>query len=315
MNPFVFIHIPKTAGTSFRIGADSFFGSESVCRDYGLKSPETSEIIKVWNAGVRDKWEFKKRFEEARYQFLTGHFHAAVYAPLFGVSKMFTFVRDPVQRLVSEYHHMVRNYRYDESFEDFYRAPHNINRQQRILGRILWPAIGFIGLTEMYEQSLYLFNRKYSLDIPIYRENLGRINLTDNYELPTFQEEELRRLNAEDIALYKSIKTQFRWRLKLAETGRNFVLGALRQVEKERLSGWAIAENREEPIVIQARVGGNIIGVSHAIQDRPWLRGMGVGRGGFVGFSFDVSQLKAGDKVECVVASTEQPLAGSPWTV
>ena len=43
MDSFVFVHIPKTAGTSFRLGADQYFGEKMVCRDYGPKAPETSE--------------------------------------------------------------------------------------------------------------------------------------------------------------------------------------------------------------------------------------------------------------------------------
>ena len=48
MDSFVFAHISKTAGMSFRLGADQYFGEKMVCRDYGPKAPETSKDVKEW---------------------------------------------------------------------------------------------------------------------------------------------------------------------------------------------------------------------------------------------------------------------------
>ena len=315
MIPLVFIHIPKTAGTSFRLGADAYWGPERVCRDYGPKSPETSEIVKQWLVKNPDKWKFKKSFEKARYEFLTGHIRAIDYAPLFGVERMVTFVRDPLQRLVSEYNHVVRHYGYLGDFEQFYRAPHNINRQQRALVQIPWPAIGFIGLTEKYPESLCLLNRKYGLDIPDLQENMGRKDLSGSYGISVEHEAELRRLNAADIQMYERITAQFEWRLRLAESGQGFVAGAITQLDNGRLHGWALADNGDEPVLVQARSGGKVIGEAAANQYRPGLHEKGIGRGGFVGFSIDTGMLEAGKQVACVVASTEQPLVHSPWTL
>ncbi|QIL89859.1 hypothetical protein GNX18_08920 [Microbulbifer sp. SH-1] len=315
MKPYIFVHIPKTAGTSFRLAADSFFGRTNVCRDYGPKSPETSHIVKQWVIEAQDKWLFKKAFERSGYRLLTGHFHASAYSPLFGTCRMITFVREPLQRLVSEYKHMVRNYGYEKSFEDFYRAPHNINRQQRILGQQQWASLGFIGLTERYDESLQLLRRKYKLDIPNLRENLGRAGLAERYEIPAAQEQELRHLNAEDIALYDAISSQFDWRQRLAERQQGYVSGTLMHSDKGRLFGWALSESSDEPVCIIARVNGMVIAEAMANQERPGLRTIGIGRGGYVGFSVDISSLKAGDEVECVVAATGQPLVQSPWIV
>ncbi|WP_444956823.1 sulfotransferase family 2 domain-containing protein [Microbulbifer sp. ZKSA002] len=315
MDPIVFVHIPKTAGTSFRVGADSFFGRERVCRDYGPKSTETSAIVKRWVMEEQDKWKFKKAFEKQGYRFFSGHFHAASYAPLFGTFRMVSFVREPLQRLISEYNHMVRNYQYEKTFEEFYQTPHNVNRQYRILGQLPWAAIGFIGLTEEYDLSISLLNEKYNIEIPRRVDNTARRSLKELYEIPAGQKEDLYRLNAKDISLYDEICDQFDWRLKLFECKKKFVSGALMHEENGRLFGWAISENEEESAVLQAIAGGEVIGETTANQDRPWLRALGVGRAGFVGFSFDISKLKAGDKVDCVVANTGQPLVHSPWTV
>jgi len=41
----LFIHIPKTAGTSFRVAAEKYFGEDNTFYDYSAKSPETSAEI------------------------------------------------------------------------------------------------------------------------------------------------------------------------------------------------------------------------------------------------------------------------------
>ena len=42
--PWVFIHIPKTAGTSFRVAAENHLGKGRTVRDYGSKAPYTSPL-------------------------------------------------------------------------------------------------------------------------------------------------------------------------------------------------------------------------------------------------------------------------------
>ncbi len=40
-----FVHIPKTAGTSFRLGAESYFGRERIVYDYGKGSPASTPVV------------------------------------------------------------------------------------------------------------------------------------------------------------------------------------------------------------------------------------------------------------------------------
>jgi len=105
MDSFVFVHIPKSAGTSFRLGADQYFGERMVCSDYGPKTQETSEDVKDWIYKGNNFWGFTKAFREKGYRYLAGHFPAIEYALLFGVEHMITLMRDPVQLVISEYNH------------------------------------------------------------------------------------------------------------------------------------------------------------------------------------------------------------------
>ncbi|MCX2780158.1 sulfotransferase family 2 domain-containing protein [Microbulbifer thermotolerans] len=313
MDPLIFIHIPKTAGTSFRLGMDAVIGEERVCRDYGASSVETSPIVKQWVKPGGDLWQFGCAFRAAGYQFLTGHFHAIRYAGLFDVAQMVTFLRDPVQRVVSEYQHHVRNYGYQESLETFYRQKPNINRQQRLLGGVPWVGLGFIGITERYAESVGQFNRKFGFNVPILDKNQSRDSIAEPYRLTESQKTELERLNAEDIRLYRTACEQLDWRIRLEGKEQGYVAGAFMREERGRLLGWARAERGDDPVVLRLHVDGKPFIEVKACEYRPLLREKGVGRGGFLGFSVDITDLPKGAQVECTVAETGQPLVGSPW--
>ncbi|WP_231758084.1 sulfotransferase family 2 domain-containing protein [Microbulbifer elongatus] len=311
MDPIVFIHVPKTAGTSFRSGADAFFGSGRVCRDYGAEAAETSGIVRQWMNLSPDNWMFRKAFEREGYQLLAGHFHAARYVSVFGVQRMVTFLRNPLQRTVSEYTHFVRNNGFEGTFEEFYRAKQNINRQFRILGNLPWVGLGFIGFTDQYEQSLNLLNRKFNLAIPELTENLSRDSYADPYEITEEQEMELRKLNAAELHFYGLAREQFEWRKTLSGMG-SFVAGVVMKPKDGRLGGWAVADEGDEPVALHIKIDGKVVGEAIANEDRPGLREKGVKRGGFVGFTFDVSGYRPGSSIECLVAETGQPLVQSP---
>ncbi len=313
MNPLAFVHIPKTAGTSFRFGADAFFGEERVCRDYGSQSVETSEIVKKYIFQEKDHWKFWTVFKAEGYQFLTGHFHATRYATIFGVRSMVTFVRNPIQRIVSEYKHHVRNYGYEGTFKSYYREKANINRQLRMMANIPWPAFGLVGITERYEESLALLNSKYSLQIPFLNENLGRSVMSEAYELEPDEEAELSRLNAGEIRFYEQVCSQLDWRCRLSSVGKKYVGGAVTRQDANGLYGWAIAEEDDDPVVVQVSVGGEVVGEVTATGYRPNLQEKGAGRGGFVGFSVNTERYPKNVSLECTVAATGQPLVNSPW--
>ena len=40
------VHVPKTAGTSFRWALDKCFGESNVVRDYGRKADATSDVVR-----------------------------------------------------------------------------------------------------------------------------------------------------------------------------------------------------------------------------------------------------------------------------
>jgi len=143
--PIICLHIPKTAGTSFRISAEHYFGPWNVVCDYGEKSPATSEEIRT---AFYEKKDFDLlRSKVSQKKFFTGHFSLAKYREHFPESPVVTFFRDPVKR--------VRN------------------RQACVLSGVNPIDLDFYGITENYEESLLKFNKRYSTNIPLANLNKG----------------------------------------------------------------------------------------------------------------------------------------------
>ncbi|TLM80011.1 sulfotransferase family 2 domain-containing protein [Microbulbifer harenosus] len=313
VSPLVFVHVPKTAGTSFRLGVDQFFGEDRVCRDYGAGSSDTSAIVNECLYERSDMWDFRLKFEQSNYQFLTGHFGASRYMPAFPVVNMITFLRDPLQRTVSEYHHLVKHAGYEGSLEQFYRSPQFINRQHNMFRGVHWAALGFVGITERYDESLDLLRDGFGLDVPRMESNTGRENWREPYRLSEDQEIEFRRLNAADIRLYNMARDQFDWRTKLRRRGDPYVSGMVTEYRDQQLMGWAYATGAQSPAYIQVSVNGKLRAEVAAKGFRQGLHAYGVPRGANIGFSVKLPSLTSKDLVECTVATTGQPLANSPW--
>lgn len=312
-SPIVFIHIPKTAGTSFRLGANRYFGENHICCDYGPLSQETSEIVQQRMIKKTDPWHFKNAFEGKKYLFMSGHYQDLRYVRILGVEGSVVFLREPLQRILSEYKHFVRHNNYKKGFGEFYRTKQFINRQSKMMRGIPWASIGFIGITEYYDTSLNLFNDRFGVSFTRFEENLSRKTIVEDYELDPDQERELRQLNSDDISLYRQACRQFEWRVRLAKENRVFSRGMIAAFNNQRLIGWAVYDEGDDPVEVEVSVNGKSVGNTVSSEVRPQLQALGLRRGGFVGFSLEIPKLSPGDEVTAFVANTGQPLANSPW--
>ncbi|HCM42133.1 MAG TPA: sulfotransferase family 2 domain-containing protein [Candidatus Omnitrophota bacterium] len=102
---YVFYHIPKTGGTTFTAWIDQSFNVDQICpRSFFQPS-----------ALLLDRLSGEQKKEIQKYSFVRDHFFFDVAAELKGRVKTWTFLRDPAERVISQFHYY-RNYS-DEDLE------------------------------------------------------------------------------------------------------------------------------------------------------------------------------------------------------
>jgi cell fate (sporulation/competence/biofilm development) regulator YmcA (YheA/YmcA/DUF963 family) len=94
--PFLlFMHIPKTAGTTLRSIVDLQYCPENVLTYYN----QTNRSL-IDNLGVHV-------FSQPNYRALIGHFKFGAHATLPESARYITFVRDPIERTISDYYERI----------------------------------------------------------------------------------------------------------------------------------------------------------------------------------------------------------------
>jgi len=201
---FIFMHIPKTAGTSFRTILEYIFGRR-LCLDYNdrLFRPRQPEKIPGY------------------CRCICGHFNRNKYATVFPNATYITWMRDPVERLVSScYHHLrhqnprdpfsVKIHREKIPFEQLVRYPEMQNQQRGMFGSFDTSDFAFIGIVEEFEKSMKCFRVKFGLHpLPTpQRINTNPKRKGARYDIPASLRKQLVRLNEADYALYEKARAE-----------------------------------------------------------------------------------------------------------
>lgn len=198
----VFVHIPKTAGSSFRLAAERHFGAEALLFDYGAEAAQTSPLVRRWMYERQDPEGFRRAVAGRPYRFLSGHFNRSKYAGLAG-ARMVTWMRDPVDRLWSSYRHWCRNHGFSGSFGEFIEEPRRQNQQARVLGESL-EGLSFVGLTERFASDLDRFNARFGTAFWVLRANEAPPG--DGAHPSAEEVARARSLNVRDQALYDTAR-------------------------------------------------------------------------------------------------------------
>lgn len=207
----VSVHVPKTAGTSFR---------QALLRGYG-------DGLRVDNADrplAHPRWQ--RRMAAAREALahagrplqeacVHGHFLPLKYSLARRV-RFAVWLRDPVQRVVSRYHHYQRHGHQEPhhlrwglvpglSLEEFVRLPQYRDTYAEYLWGFPLRRFDFIGIVEDYESDLARFARCFGLDAPpgIERANSNPERTASAYVLEPRLERLIRACNARDLRIYE----------------------------------------------------------------------------------------------------------------
>lgn len=286
-----FIHIPKTAGTSFRIAAEEYLGAERVIYDYGEHSPVTSACVREYLYG-RDEPDLAglvQHWQVSQPALIAGHKGLKRFAPVVRLDHVLTFLREPLARCFSEYAHLVKHGCHEGSFRSFFSNEKRINRQLRMLSGVPFQALGMVGITEHYGDGLSLINDHCAWAVSVKRLNkagwlarkLSRVSAADRAEFAT--------LHAADLALYDAACRVLNQRLSLQRSGQPFVHGGWAMDESGHITGWAwrAGERSDESVSLELWHDGELIETQQSGQRSSQFSGYEVPRAGEVGFAFN----------------------------
>jgi hypothetical protein len=232
----IFLHIPKAGGTTLHSVLQHVYQKE-----------ETFDINVSGDKLTTDEFTNLSVAEKNKVRLLKGHMYYGLHSQFAeDDAKYLTFLRDPVQRVVSHYHYILRkkdHYLYSEvalkklSLKEFALSDLTDeldNGQARLLGGIqglpinsltsenekkilkqLEDSFACVGIMEKFDESLLLLKNKLNWErFPVYR----KLNVTEEKASRTDEETVLaiQKRNAVDQAIYN-------WALLRHEADRNAV--------------------------------------------------------------------------------------------
>lgn len=202
-----FDHLPKTAGQTIRKLLRNYFG------------PHLCDLqVSPFNFTHPDWTLVKKLYPNLRCA--SGH-ACATWGPVGEVesARFFTFVRLPVSRVISNYQYRLAGGKYLEEFPVW--ASKNSNSQvRRLAGKedldaakaVLAKRMGFVGLTERFNESVLMWHRW--LNLPNFDIRYERVNVSTNIEVRHHIEQNaewmeiVRNKNLLDQRLYDYVKDE-----------------------------------------------------------------------------------------------------------
>ncbi len=213
------VHIPKTAGTSFRRALEERFPGK-VALYYGLHDPKTTPAIRVRHEEIASR---VPALAAEGFEILHGHVALKFIKPFVKDPKhqVWTWLRDPVERTLSQYSFykdrpadkpLAEAVRAGEvGLEAFARKPFIRELQARYLRGFRLEDLAFVGLTEQFELGLALLFGEAAPQLK------RRYNATDEkIEATPEQRAAIAALNPKDAALYAEAVRLFEARIAAA---------------------------------------------------------------------------------------------------
>ena len=167
-----FLHVPRTGGTALRHAFCASLGDENVVSLFTKDGPETSRAArKIMFEG--DEQEERERFAAlsaylvAQDVSLFASHRSAVKLDCFEAQNAFIILREPFERLVSEYR--LRRYRREitVSFEEYASHPNVQNVQSRMLQGMKLQDLGAFGLFSEYDEFVDRLSRRFNLNLHV----------------------------------------------------------------------------------------------------------------------------------------------------
>ena len=283
------VHIPKTAGTSFRSVLQEN-QSVRMLYDYGKETPEsTSELIGLNPMKLTPENEI---FDADKFNFICGHVHYGKYATCIPPDAVVSIVRNPVERVVSEYQHVKRHTGYTRDFADFCSEPQQQNKQWRMLR----------GLTSHYKYFVEAFSCRLGLPMkPIAKNQAPNSDAESRTDISPGEIKLAYVYNKQDMDFFFEKARAFSELVKSAgyntmptqDTNWNCLISG-----RKKIVGW-ISCAATDCYFIKISVNGERRVVIAPDQNRDDIYDMGLSENPLCGFSYPLALLGAekGDKV------------------
>jgi len=208
------IHIPKTAGQTFLQLLKLAYGEE--------------EILHVNQGWLKRKQQNIENLNPHHYQVLHGHlpYQAFIATYHHSKTKVITFMRDPVERVLSNFRYYRKmkaerlkagkTVRHHYDLETFIELEERRNVMARFLDGLELRDLFFLGLQEQFGQDVRLLSKKLSWELPE-----AAFQIKKNPTMPSTGEadkairQRITTLNQADIELYNravAMKSEGYWK-------------------------------------------------------------------------------------------------------
>lgn len=293
-----FVHIPKTAGTSFRKSLEERYETLS---DYGDNNAHNHPVINRFIYTEQNPFALLT-YLRGRNVWIAGHMWIDKYISFTQPHDIVTFVRHPVARTLSHYNHEVRwgeNVKDLDTFTELHKAQ---NTQARYLNALPVRLIGFVGVTERYNDSIRLINAQYDIKIEAKAENANDKKRVTHENLSKAMEEKIEHLNKKDDALYREAMSILDERIRFAESNTAWTWMYATFNHKGEVQGIAYRAKDNTPVPLRISHKDTTLHECDAAKLTPLFPNVRFPRQRFVGFSLKVPIhfLEQGDtKVTC----------------
>jgi len=208
IDPILSIHIPKTAGTTFKI-----FLQEQVTNklffDYHRRNDKAFYGGKEIDADLDSLLAMP---EKGGYTVIHGHYPLSKYIARFKNPTIVTWMRDPVERVASEYFYYkrrnfptnplwVKTINQNLTLEQFSALAETRNMQSRYMDAIATEEFDFIGIAEMFDDSMRIFSRRI-FHIPMSEGVMCNVNAKRNGKMYALDEDVRKSILSNNIADY-----------------------------------------------------------------------------------------------------------------
>jgi Sulfotransferase family len=188
------LHIPKCAGTSFRHTLEEAYGA-GLWLNYG------------------DDFSFDA--VPPCTECIHGHIPGDAYNEIFPGHQTITMVRNPVQRVVSNYYHFLHNpdprhpasiklHAEQLTLREFAEIACMRNKATRYVAGRNPEDFDFVGITEEFEESVLLFAKLFQINksLPVFQDNVNPDRSTPIYDISRSDHAHILDLNAADVDWY-----------------------------------------------------------------------------------------------------------------